>query len=431
VLVSSVAPIITIAIRPEFSINMRRYLNVIFFMLILVAMELATIPLLIWMTGDSTELKFGSWQLAEWLINYEGGFVRRGLAGQLLYWIGSGSNLISLINLMTLMLYFCYFILFITLYRLAKIQNLPIFLLSILIPGGIFQMGMTAQFFTRKEILFLMLFGILCLIYLLTLRKKSKNQSNNHILLLLVALVGGIFCTFVHEGYLFMGYPITVILLWTALKTEPKKSVSGFLFGAYVVLIPLLFIYLSLHKGDYFLATQIWDSLSLSDRQILSPAAPYSFFGPIASLSWGLTQHFLTLYGIFATGAYIYWPIYIVGNVLVLGFIFYVLSQANPSRATAFFKILFLAGLCIATMFFIAADWGRWLSFLTNSLLLFSFALSASANSEISREGGASSTTAIFSKLYIKIIFIALIMYSLVFRLPECCLSPHMIFMSY
>ena len=70
-------------------------------MLILVAMELATIPLLIWMTGDSTELKFGSWQLAEWLINYEGGFVRRGLAGQLLYWIGSGSNLISLINLMT------------------------------------------------------------------------------------------------------------------------------------------------------------------------------------------------------------------------------------------------------------------------------------------------------------------------------------------
>jgi len=389
----------------------------------------------IWIAGDPEILKFGSWPIAEWLINYEGGFVRRGLAGQLLYVISSGEQLIHAVNIATLILFYLYVVIFLAVYSYSRIKNLYVLALALLIPGGILQMGFTMQFFTRKEIVFLILFGILCLITLAIKYSSEHKKTILNSLLFFIAIVGGMICTFVHEGYFFMGYPLTAILLWSNLKHASFQWLYGFYFALYIVLIPAIFMLSSIFHGDMATAVNIWDSLSLSDRALLSPAAPFSFFGPIASMGWGLKQHFLTLYGIFATDAYLYWPIFILGNCLVIFFVFHMIAVSTNKRASIFNRLVLFGAIFSFLMFFIAADWGRWLSFSCNSLLLLGFTLASRNQSEIAKskliqEHRPASIT-YFPGKYSLVIFSLLVTYSFIFRLPECCLSPAVLFTPY
>ncbi|WP_173959856.1 hypothetical protein [Polynucleobacter arcticus] len=397
--------------------------------------DLAIIIPGVWMFGDPEILKFGSWPIAEWLINYEGGFVRRGLIGQLLYIFSAGESVIQSVNIITLILFYLYVAIFLSVYFYSRIKNWYVLVPALLIPGGIVQMGLTMQFFTRKEIIFLLLFGVLCLITLAIKRSSAHKKTIFNSLLFLLAIIGGIICTFVHEGYVFMGYPLTLVLLWTNLKNSVFQRLYCFYFALYFFLIPAIFILSSVFHGDMQSANNIWNSLNLSDRVLLSPAAPYSFFGPIASMGWGLQQHFLTLYGIFATDAYLYWPIFILGNYLVMFFVFCVIVRTTHHHASIFNRYMLFGVISSFLMYFIAADWGRWLSFSCNSLLMLAFTFASqnqpeSSQSKLVQEHGPSNKTQ-FSEKYFLAIFALLVAYSLVFRLPECCLSSTELFTPY
>ena len=52
--------------------------------------------------------EYSAWQYVDWLINYQGGFVRRGLIGEFLFQI---HNIIN-IDLDILIFYFCIFFIF-------------------------------------------------------------------------------------------------------------------------------------------------------------------------------------------------------------------------------------------------------------------------------------------------------------------------------
>ena len=117
--------------------------------------ELSIILSWFWMTGDYDEIRFGVWPMSEWLVNYQGGFVRRGLFGELIYRINQGQGLINALNHITFYFYFLYCLIFCAVYYFSKIRNIKLFIITLLIPGGIYQMAISASFFTRKEILFL------------------------------------------------------------------------------------------------------------------------------------------------------------------------------------------------------------------------------------------------------------------------------------
>jgi hypothetical protein len=133
--------------------------------LVLGIVALIEIPMIlawVWMTGDYREPRFNEWPVTEWLVNYQGGFVRRGLIGELLLAISDPLTGI-LPNLYRLVLssYFIYILIFFALYFAAQIKNYRVLLIALIIQGGIYHMGISADFYTRKENLFLIVY--LCL----------------------------------------------------------------------------------------------------------------------------------------------------------------------------------------------------------------------------------------------------------------------------
>jgi len=62
------------------------------FALIALLIEWPMIVSYFWMTGDFSAPRFNVWPISDWLINYQTGFVRRGLVGELLLRLfGDGS----------------------------------------------------------------------------------------------------------------------------------------------------------------------------------------------------------------------------------------------------------------------------------------------------------------------------------------------------
>ena len=409
--------------------------QILFRLVPIVILELALTVASVWFLTDSSGLKFGSWPTAEWLINYQSGFVRRGFMGEMLFRFGSGALLPQWVYWQTYIFYIAYCLLFLSIYFLAKIKNTYVLILALLLPGGIFQMGMTIQFFTRKEIVFLILYSILCLLYLLSNKADAEKKKSYFIAMFLCAIFGGIVSTLTHEAYLFMSYPITAILLWVVLKENRGSMLYRSLWWFYLLVIPLIFSYCSVVHGTPEIAQAIWDSLSLQDREYLSPTAPYTVFGPIASIGWGLQEHLLTIYGIFATGAWAYWPIFFIGNSLVLCFIIAILREQFGFKKKLYCLILCLGAILSSFMFLIAADWGRWLAFLGNSMILLSFTLTQSAYIRESISHVDLSCFSFFSAGFIfknlKVLFLIAITYELIFRLPECCMNAEYLFMPY
>lgn len=370
--------------------------------------------------GNRNGLHIGPWQIAEWFINYEGGFVRRGLSGQLLYWLSNGSSLLVVLYTFAFASLLIYSLIFILAYYLAEIKKPSLLILALLLPGGIFQMGTTLQFFTRKEILFLIAFGIQCCMYLWASRSDGVAQKRILLLLSAFSFVVSVPLMMIHEAYLFMGFPFALILLWLVKTEQASEPIFMRIWWVYLILMPALFIVLGVNHGDAQIASHIWQSLPLEDREMLSPAAPYTAFGPIASIGWGLQQHILTIYGIFATSGWVYWPIFIIGNGLALGYVVRQLAIRNGLLISRLIFLTFIAVLMSASMYVIAADWGRWTSFITNSALLLVFTLSKSVyvnelSIDASRWGKQWN-----NKLY----YVILLIYSLSLRLPECCISP-------
>lgn len=58
--------------------------NYLIFLALAIIIEIPVILAIVWMTGDYREPRFNIWPVTEWLVNYQGGFVRRGLIGEFL-----------------------------------------------------------------------------------------------------------------------------------------------------------------------------------------------------------------------------------------------------------------------------------------------------------------------------------------------------------
>jgi hypothetical protein len=174
----------------------------------------------------------------------------------------------------------------------------------------------------------------------------------------------------------------------------------------------------------------MWLTLSLEDRLLLSPAAPYSVFGPMASLGWGMRENFLTIYGVFATGGWKYWLMFIFGNFFTLILMSRLLTTQNSSQNLGIFRASLIGLVLSSAMFVIAADWGRWIAFLSQSLIIFTFTISQSktvhdfpSSSWLSRMFRLSACLLITMPL--------LWAYGILMKLPECCINSDYLLIPY
>jgi hypothetical protein len=408
-------------------------------LLVLIVMFLVEFSIIVsgrWMLGHSGQIHFNAWPMSEWLINYQGGFVRRGLIGEIFFQLNPDQPLIPLFNQFTFFLYLFYYLIFLLIYWFGKIRNLSLLTIALLIPGGIFQMGISTSFYTRKEILFLILFGLLCLMYQRIACLDIQKRKAWLISFALLSIFGGVILTLTHEAYLFMGFPYVAILFWVVKKENPENRFFDWAFKVFLLLIPLTFALCVAEHGTAAISQKIWDSLSLLDRLTLSPHAPYTVYGAIMGFGWDKLQNLSTVYGVFVTTGWIYWLFFALANYFVLGYVFGKIGVLiEKPHANQFISLLSIPCAFSLVMFVIAADWGRWIASAGNHAILLGFTLIGSryATSQRVKAFHLWPQKWIYGThfIYSKWTFWVIIFYELIFVMPECCVQYPHIFMPY
>ena len=180
-----------------------------------------------------------NWTIGEWLINYQGGFVRRGFSGQIIYLLSSIFT-ISPIYIIWFISITSYIFLIKESLKIAKDKVSKLFLLSPII----FLAPLVGNFFIRKDILMLLLF----LINLKILKKENPNL----IILQTINILG----TLIHEVFAIFSLPIQIFIFWKKIKSQRKSLITftNFLIPIFTFCLCIIF------KGDNNLAIEIHNS---------------------------------------------------------------------------------------------------------------------------------------------------------------------------
>lgn len=305
-----------------------------------------------------------SWNISEFLINYQGGFVRRGLTGEIIL------NLYKYIGIKpyTTILFTCisaYIILIVFFVRSFIKNGYPIFILPF-----VFFLGnpIINDFWVRKDVLIILFF--------IAIINFSIKKSDLQLILINLFFIIGLL---IYEPLGFFCFPILFLLLINK-NNGFNKTNSLIKFISISKLLPSIFTFFCVlyFKGSPIVSNQIWNSWKpvvfpiQNKNDNLIPAA-------INGLSWSLKQ------GISFTGNTllnfqnnIYAPI---AWLLILLLIYYLLTNisilnlkivnyklykdfniTNFSKATTS-NILIIQLFAIIPLFILGWDYGRWVFF--------------------------------------------------------------------
>ena len=180
-----------------------------------------------------------SWTVGEWLINYQGGFVRRGFSGELIYFFSTLFKF-SPIYIIWLISFLSYIFLIKETLKIAKDKISTAFLLS----PVVFLAPLVGNFLIRKDIFLLLLF--------LLILKILKNKKPNIILCQVINVLG----ILIHEVFAIYSLPIQIFIILNKLRKGNK--VSGMLIS---FLIPIItFLICLIFKGNMDQAINIHNS---------------------------------------------------------------------------------------------------------------------------------------------------------------------------
>ena len=171
------------------------------------------------------------WTTSEWLINYQGGFTRRGLAGEILIQINSFlnveiRNLVYIFEIILLSTYYYYIIDF-----FKKVEFSPLIILIIFSPLGFLFPVTETEAIARKEVLLFCLY----LFYLGSILKGNQKLTY------LILLIGLPIINFVWDGNIFYIFFFIYTFFLSKIKINKKEVIIFSIF-----LIPYLISYIIL-----------------------------------------------------------------------------------------------------------------------------------------------------------------------------------------
>lgn len=180
--------------------------------LLLLFLELAAAGL--WMVHSS-----GAYGLPEWLINYAGGFVRRGLTGSVLLPVGHVLH-VPLTLAPALLGILCYAVLFLCLDRLLAASRWRWWAYALALCPGMFAFPVISRTSFRKDVLF---FALLSAVILYLRGEKHRRRP-----LLAAGLTVALPVLVLCQEPLFVYFPYLLAALFIALKSfKPVLSVVG------------------------------------------------------------------------------------------------------------------------------------------------------------------------------------------------------------
>ncbi len=303
--------------------------------------------------------EYSAWQYVDWIINYQGGFVRRGLVGESLFQLHRLTNidLDVLIFLFVSLVYLSIF--FFLIKTVSYVQNSQLNILIFLSPGFFIYPIMNSEIIGRKDILFLFI-----LAFFVFFEKKFNNKN-----LFFLVILSIFFLCLSHSIFLF--YTPYLLFLYFLIKSS-----RGATYNMWEIIIVLssiisIFFLIYLNQGNELIVSQICESV----RNFISNDCEIS--GQMYWLGNDAKSHIL---------AQDIKPIHFVFYLssLILVYFFILLKFYNTKLKVKFLKInklnpifiLFILFLLTLPVYYLGSDWGRYISIsFTGAFFLFIYCL--------------------------------------------------------
>lgn len=206
------------------------------------------------------------WQFTEWLINYEGGFVRRGLLGEMLYWFCSHTGIGPryIISFASLAIYLSLFYFF---FKKFRERGLCCWFLA-----APFMFGYV-EWVIRKD--FLMIWLLIAILIMLNHKQiPLKNQ--------LGAIALSILGILIHESFLFFACPLTLLLI--------RRKGNSNLFWIFIFSLFIEIILICYFRGSLDTVEKIRISWN---KFISSPQLVIYHHNSLGALFWDLKETIL------------------------------------------------------------------------------------------------------------------------------------------
>ena len=294
-----------------------------------------------------------TFQYGEWLINYQHGFVRRGLIGEIIYLFSlvPGNNLqISFYLILSLI---CLFYYILSYYFIRDIKFNFIYYLIIFSPLFYLFFVIISKVGIRKEIILYIFY----LLFLIHLSSKNFSLNKNWIFIFSYPLL-----LLNHEGSFFF-LPYMVLPLFFLIKKKDLKKLLLQILTLFI-LSCLIMIFIYFNKGSYEHTKHICDSLgSFAPNKC-------DWWGPIAALNKELLRDLNNepMMFFYLKASFISWLgffSYILYSFVPLVIYFYLSNKIDTYyiKNKELFILLYLITLGFSLpLFHITEDWSRWFS---------------------------------------------------------------------
>lgn len=314
---------------------------------------------------------FTGWNYADWLINYESGFVRRGMLGEVilsLYEV-TGVDVALMIHIIVII---TTLLLITTVIYIFYKKKLSMFILPTIVMLGSFVINDINSF--RRDALMLLLIFIILYIY------KRYTDCRNAAYYILFSVLG-IATLLMHEGSFFCFVPF--LLLHRCFSK--KNNVFGSITNSLAFVLPLIITMgvVCLFKGDTETANAIWASWQPAFVEYYGTQLPMS--EAVNALTWEtlptMDYHFTTNYRgrvyryipkLFAWIAIYLSTFYLCANVNSVKMFCYEDKKTNYTSLTSILIIQFISLLPMFTV--LSCDLGRIILYWTlTSFFIFFF----------------------------------------------------------
>ncbi|MDB9375960.1 hypothetical protein [Nodularia sphaerocarpa] len=295
-----------------------------------------------------------SYSITDYLINYEGGFVRRGLVGQIILKLAE-ANIVNPKDAIEIISLFSYIIFvgfnFFQLCKFSQLDNVSLSILLFSPSLTLFPINDGAAF-ERKEIFFLPL-----LILHLVIFSIKNYKIYNFLSFILIAFLGSIY-VLIHEGLFLLGIPINLMLMFIKFRCqfETQKSFQ-LLFLSW--LTPLLtFVASVVFRGNASIALQVCNSWDKYVNHLSCQPLP----GALAWLGEAITMNdFPPGY----TAKFLWIMIFLILSCLTLYAIKNCLVKiSNTNKINMILSYFYFIPIIFTIPLYVAAlDWGRWFFF--------------------------------------------------------------------
>lgn len=316
---------------------------------------------------------YRNWEISEWLINYEGGFVRRGILGQLLLALEQVHIYDVRVAIRLLYALSSILMLFI-LYRVFRAERWsPLLLLTGLCVGYTL-----FNFWGRKDFLMLALTYAIFLCYRSAITQPSKRMASWALLYVLSALQ-----LLIHEASFFFTFPILMLYSYGRFRasnlTRTHSAVRSLL-----QFLPTLIVMamVCLFKGDKGVADAIWASWGEVFAAYPASESVAQVGASVEALGWdaasSFARHFYNAYIGYSNPSLWRLPL----ALLVMLSAFYLLtridsvamgkSRPHPVDHTLLSNVAIVQFISLIPMFTVlSCDWGRTLPYWIISSLFF------------------------------------------------------------